>query len=161
MLTGLRPIPPCQVSSWSIRPFGHNTPTSETDRQTDRQDRQRSDSIGESVSQTVAQKWKLQCRTWPMYEANIIQSRQYVEVDMLTFESGTEDAAYSFASHFHAVKGSLYTKRWVVKSSQLGQKSVNNVKHLVTAHCEVTRFLPADWFLTVLTEFDYSKVLSA
>jgi len=30
---------------------------------------------------------------------------------MLTFESVTEDAAYSFASHFHAVKGSLYTKR--------------------------------------------------
>ena len=26
-----RPIPPCQVSSWSIQPFGHNTPTSQTD----------------------------------------------------------------------------------------------------------------------------------
>jgi len=26
-----RPIPPCQVSSWSIQPFGHNTPTSQID----------------------------------------------------------------------------------------------------------------------------------
>ena len=37
-------LPPCQVSSWSIQPFGHNTPTSQKDRtgqdrtgQTDRQ----------------------------------------------------------------------------------------------------------------------------
>ena len=40
-------LPPCQVSSWSIQPFGHNTLTSQTDR-TDRQgqtDRQRSDSM--------------------------------------------------------------------------------------------------------------------
>jgi len=30
-----RGLPPCQVSSWSIQPFGHNTPTSQT-LQTDR-----------------------------------------------------------------------------------------------------------------------------
>ena len=30
-----RGLPPCQVSSGSIQPFGHNTPTSKTDRQTD------------------------------------------------------------------------------------------------------------------------------
>jgi len=48
-------LPACQVSSWSVQPFGHNTPTSQTDRQTDRQDRQRSDSIGRTVLQTVAQ----------------------------------------------------------------------------------------------------------
>jgi len=43
-----RGVPACQVSSWSIQPFGHNTPTSQTDRQdrTDRQHRQRSDSLG-------------------------------------------------------------------------------------------------------------------
>jgi len=35
----------CQVSSSSIPPFGHNTPTL----QTDRQDKQRSDSIGRNV----------------------------------------------------------------------------------------------------------------
>jgi len=29
----LRPIlPACQVSSWFVQPFGHNTPTSQTDR---------------------------------------------------------------------------------------------------------------------------------
>jgi len=32
-----RGLPPRQVSSWSIQPFGHNTPMSQTDRQTDRQ----------------------------------------------------------------------------------------------------------------------------
>jgi len=42
-------LPACQVSSWSIQPFGHSTPTSQTDRQ-------RSDSIGRTVLQTVAQK---------------------------------------------------------------------------------------------------------
>jgi len=48
--------PARQVSSCSVKPFGHNTPTSQTDR-TDRQiDRQRSDSIGRTVLQTVAQK---------------------------------------------------------------------------------------------------------
>jgi len=38
-----------QVLSWSIQPFSHNTPTSQTDRQTDRQGRQniQTDSIGE------------------------------------------------------------------------------------------------------------------
>ena len=58
-----RGLPPCQVSSWSIQPFGHNTPTLQTeqrgqiaqDRQTDRQTGQRSDSIGRTVLQTVAQ----------------------------------------------------------------------------------------------------------
>jgi len=48
--------PPRQVSSWSIQPFGHNTPTLQTDRQTGQTDRQRSDSIGWTVLQTVAQK---------------------------------------------------------------------------------------------------------
>ena len=46
-----RGLPAWQVSSWSIQLFGHNTPTS----QTDRQDRQRSDSVGRTVLQTVAQ----------------------------------------------------------------------------------------------------------
>jgi len=46
-------LPPCQVSSWSIQPFGHNTPTSQTG-QTG-QDRQWSDSIGRTVLQTVTQ----------------------------------------------------------------------------------------------------------
>ena len=32
-------LPACQVSSWSIQPFGHNTPMSQTDRR-DRQDRE-------------------------------------------------------------------------------------------------------------------------
>jgi len=41
-----RGLPACQVSSWSVQPFAHNTPTLQTG-----QDRQRSDSI-----QTVDQK---------------------------------------------------------------------------------------------------------
>jgi len=49
-----RGIPACQVSSWSVKPLGHNTPTLQTDRQ-ERTDRQRSDSIGRTVLQTVAQ----------------------------------------------------------------------------------------------------------
>ena len=47
-------LPPCQVSSLSIQPFGNNTPTSQTDRTgQDRTDRQ--DNIGRTVLQTVAQ----------------------------------------------------------------------------------------------------------
>jgi len=50
-----RGLPACQIVSWSIQPFGHSTPTS----QTDRTDRQRSDSRGggEPFKQTVAQKF--------------------------------------------------------------------------------------------------------
>ena len=47
-----RGLPPCQVSSRSIQPFGHNTPTS----QTGQTDRQRSDRIGRTVLQMVAKK---------------------------------------------------------------------------------------------------------
>jgi len=43
-------LPPCQVASWSIQPFCHNTPTL----QTDRQDRQGSHSIGRTVVVTAA-----------------------------------------------------------------------------------------------------------
>ena len=50
-----RGLPPRQVSSWSMQPFGHNTPTSQTDRH-DRQTGQRSNSIGGTVLQTAAQK---------------------------------------------------------------------------------------------------------
>ena len=60
----------CQVSSWSIQPFGHSTPTLHTDRtdrtdRTDVQDRQTgqrsesSDGIGWTVLQTVAQNGSL------------------------------------------------------------------------------------------------------
>jgi len=49
-----RGLPACQVSSWSVKPFGQNTPTLQTDRTG--QDRQRSDSIGRTILQTVAQK---------------------------------------------------------------------------------------------------------
>jgi len=45
-----RGLPPCQVSSWSMKPFGHNAQTLQTDRT--RQNRQRSDSIGRTVLQT-------------------------------------------------------------------------------------------------------------
>jgi len=45
-------LPAWQVSScWSVQPFGHNTPMSQTG-----QGRQRSDSIGQTVLQTVTQK---------------------------------------------------------------------------------------------------------
>jgi len=49
-------LPACQVSSWFVQLFGHNTPTSQTG-QTDRtgQERQWSDSIRWTVLQTVAQ----------------------------------------------------------------------------------------------------------
>ena len=33
-----RGLPACQVSSWSVQPFGHNTPTLQTDRQTGQTD---------------------------------------------------------------------------------------------------------------------------
>jgi len=46
-----RGLPPCQVSFWSIQPFGHNTPTSQTDRTG-----QRSNSTGQTILQMVAQK---------------------------------------------------------------------------------------------------------
>ena len=51
-----RRLPPRPVSFWSIQLFGHNTPTSQTDRQTE-QDRinrteQRSDSTGQTVLQS-------------------------------------------------------------------------------------------------------------
>jgi len=46
-----RGLPPCQVSSWSIKPFGHNTPTS-----WDKQTENASDSTGRTILQTVAQK---------------------------------------------------------------------------------------------------------
>ena len=46
-----RGLPACQVSSWFIQPFGHDTPTL----QTGQTDRQRSDSIGLSVLETVTQ----------------------------------------------------------------------------------------------------------
>jgi len=36
-------LPACQVLSWSLQPFGHSTPTSQTDRQKDRTDRQTTD----------------------------------------------------------------------------------------------------------------------
>jgi len=49
-----RGLSPCQVSSRSIQPFRHSTPTSQTDR-TGRTG-QRSDGIGRTVLQTVAQK---------------------------------------------------------------------------------------------------------
>jgi len=50
-----RGLPAWQVSSWSILPFGHNTPMLQTERQTDRTGQQ-SDSIGRTVLQTVTQK---------------------------------------------------------------------------------------------------------
>jgi len=49
-----RGLSPCQVSSWFIQPFGHNTPMSQTG-QTDRQDNGPI-AIGWTVLQTVAQK---------------------------------------------------------------------------------------------------------
>jgi len=49
-----RGLPAYQVSSWSIEPFNHSTPTLQTGQ--DRQDRQRSDNTGLTVLQTVAQK---------------------------------------------------------------------------------------------------------
>jgi len=48
-------LPACQVSSWSIQPFGHNTPTSQTGIQV--RTGQRTDSIVRTDLQTVAQKW--------------------------------------------------------------------------------------------------------
>jgi len=59
-----RDVPVCQVSSFIIQPFGHNTPTTtlqtgqtdRTDRQTDRQTGQRFDSIRRTVLQTVVKK---------------------------------------------------------------------------------------------------------
>jgi len=52
------PRPTSMPSFILIRPFGHNTPTLQSDR-TDRQNRQRTDSIGRTVLQTVAQKRKI------------------------------------------------------------------------------------------------------
>ena len=51
-----RGLPECQVSSLSVQPFGHSTPTSHDRTGQDIQDRQRPDSIGRTVLQTVAEK---------------------------------------------------------------------------------------------------------
>ena len=51
-----RGLPACQVSSWSVQPFGHSARTLQTGQRTE-QERQRTDSIGRTVLQTVAQKW--------------------------------------------------------------------------------------------------------
>ena len=55
-----RGLPAYQVASWSIPPFGRNTPTLQ-DRQTDRQThKQWSNSTGRTVLQTVSRKLSLQ-----------------------------------------------------------------------------------------------------
>ena len=63
-----RDLPASQVSSGSIQPFGHNTPTLQTDRQDRQADRQTDiqqfDSIGRTVLQTVAQQ-QLECGPMP------------------------------------------------------------------------------------------------
>jgi len=66
-----RGLPACQVSSSSIQPFGHSTPTSQTgqDRQTDRQTCQWSDSIGRTVLQMVAQKMETLRRNGPVVKS--------------------------------------------------------------------------------------------
>jgi len=45
-----RGLPPYQVVSWSIQPFGHNTPTLQTDRQTNTTDRT---TVPYSIGRTV------------------------------------------------------------------------------------------------------------
>jgi len=50
-----RGLPPYHVAPWFIQPFGHSTPTS----QTDTQERQRPDSIQRTVLQTVAKNTKI------------------------------------------------------------------------------------------------------
>jgi len=55
-----RGVPACQVSSWSVQPFGHSARTLQTDRldrQIDRQDRQLTDSIGRTVLQRSPKNW--------------------------------------------------------------------------------------------------------
>ena len=60
-----RGLPRCQVSSWSIQPFGHSAPMS----QTGQTDRQWSDRIGRTVLQTVpkmAYPIKMPCGLWTL-----------------------------------------------------------------------------------------------
>ena len=66
-----RGLPACQVSSWSIQPFGHSAPTLQTYRIG--QTGQRSDSIGRTVLQTVTQTtYKTRnalCGTWYLHHS--------------------------------------------------------------------------------------------
>ena len=66
-----RGLHPCQVSSWSIEPFGHNTPTLQTGRQTDRQRFRR---IAQTVLQMVVQwsKTEMDMCSWPC-ATNVLQ----------------------------------------------------------------------------------------
>ena len=76
---------PSFILIWTDRPFGHNTPTSQTDRQTDRQtdgqDRtwQRSDSIGRTVLQTVDPKFVSQCPVLIVYPREIVHQYPVLE----------------------------------------------------------------------------------
>ena len=65
-----RGLPPYQVASWSIQPFGHNTPTLQTVR-TERQDTQdvgsRSIAVRPKIVQHLARvQWHLFDSPWPM-----------------------------------------------------------------------------------------------
>jgi len=63
-----------------MQPFGHNTSTSQTDRQTDRQ---RTDSIGRTVSQTVVQKRLLSPKCFEqhviaLHEASLLKATSLI-----------------------------------------------------------------------------------
>ena len=77
--------PSCQVSSWSIQPFIHNTPTLQTDRQTDRQTT-RSDSTGRTVYiQTVVKKIGMWCYVRWMPQMNQLHMELHVNQSINQF----------------------------------------------------------------------------
>ena len=101
-----RGLPACQVSSGSVQPFGHNTPTLQSGQ--DRTDRtqtsiQRSDSIGRTVLQMVAKKTKarfsrlLRHPAWKRIGPILVSAFHkfvtylltYLDTYRLTYSSGT------------------------------------------------------------------------
>jgi len=107
--TTMRPRPRAYLhakfhfSSWSIQPFGHNTPVHQRYRQTGHtnrtgHDRQRTDSIGRIVLQTVAQKGSL-------YTNRILHIKfNHGRVDIVTsVHLGQVFSTASSASIYHLV----------------------------------------------------------
>jgi len=109
-------LPLYQVASWSTQPFGHNTPTL----QTDRKDRQRSDSIGRTVLQTVARKQK--CTTTHRKTTVSLYHKRIDALDHCTWFTRAwcmefRTRLYSFTQHrlhslhCYADKGYMYTNK--------------------------------------------------
>jgi len=91
-------LPPCQDSSWSIQPFGHNTPTLQTDRQTDRQ---RTDSIGRTVYQRSPQNKMYWLQHWWPYDNHCCRSSFYTMEKRVLYILSLHDTVWRYVGLWH------------------------------------------------------------